>query len=208
METAILIQPTTQEDIALALRIKEVFNIELGNFDITRITVEATDEYPEVDGKWTQTVAWDKPLPFGLVLPEGWHAEMKTTADGACKTPGNMTSAIHIPIHVATGELAEFIAIVGHEICHAITNHMVKDHNTVFSERVAFKHMFDTYMSFNMPDKALEVKNRGLNMWNYDAPLWGPFPPEYEIGWCLLIYNSVRVKYFGLQPLQLKGINI
>ena len=192
-------------DETLQRRLFNEFGISKGDFGIKEITTSPCKEYELITsggqkGLFCNTVI--EPLPGGL------HAEIVTTAFGFVRDYGNMSSDVHIGYPIALGNRVDFIAVVGHELCHAIHNHMIPGNDTMFSERAAFKHEYNTYIKYGMTDKALEIKNKGYQWSIKGQYLWGDFPPEYEIGWCLKVYESASSRFLNRKPLQIKGFNI
>ena len=100
--------------------------------------------------------------------------------------PSSIYTSVHISPHYVNGaSLADFDAIVGHELLHAYHRHNVPAavYSSVMSERVAYRYSYDIYMRAGMIGKAEAMKSTALKHF-----YWGPAPSIYQIPSPIKIY--------------------
>jgi hypothetical protein len=155
-----------KNDIALKQRIQTEFNIKKGKLGINTITTKTGENYGLTDNNTY------------------YKLSTKQEVGGYIKRYyGIKWSDIHISPHYANGSRTDFRAIVGHELIHVIHNYYIPNYNTVYSERVAYKYTYDTYIRNGMTNQAIGIMQIAKDMW-----FWGNYPANYSIPMLYGIY--------------------
>jgi hypothetical protein len=176
-------------DSILQARILEEFNIKIGDFSIQKITTRPNHTFGLIGSG-----------PFeGFFL----NSETNIVSGGYVKHYDKGTD-VHIAPVYANGDRIDFITIVGHELIHAINAFIIPHHSALFSERAAYQKQYDFYLQENRIDAALETKRTASETFLNGEPLWGPYPPQYDVHRCIDIYETMRQ---GIDTMQSNILN-
>ncbi|MBU2554266.1 MAG: hypothetical protein KKF98_07370 [Bacteroidetes bacterium] len=152
---------TSEADIndeLLKARMYDQFNVEEGDFNIKKITTKSSQGYD--------------------LASSGIYINKKSGASvgGYLRRFSNGSSKLHVsPYYTAADDVA-FRSVAGHELIHAYHHYSIPNFISVFSERVAYKYTYDTYMEVGQWPSAVRV-----NWTASSLGYWGTYPSQYEI---------------------------
>ncbi len=110
----------------------------------------------------------------------------KNVVAGYCQAYSNAPSEIHIsPYYADNIDDIKFRAVAGHELIHAIHHWAFPIYNNMYSERVAYKFTYDTYMSHGYIQDAISTKWTAINIFPNpgNGSYLGSYPKTYDIPW-------------------------
>lgn len=143
----------------LKYRMKDVYNLQEGDYGIQKITTES-------DGKIK-------------VNSSGTYTDVRNNKNygGYAKLISAGSSELHVSPRYATGDMVDFKAIAGHEAIHSYHMHIFPGnvYNGVYSERVAYSYTTDVYKTNGRLLKAIEMTNRSILLNSRD-----PVPMPYQ----------------------------
>jgi len=146
----------------LKIRMQEEFSVTEGDFKIQKITTKTGIE-------------------FGMTNT-GKYINLKTgrTVGGYLKYVRSFGhSEFHLSPYYSNGDIVDFRAVAGHELIHAYHYSVLPTVRGEFTERVAYRFTYNTYMSASQIDKAFSTMHRA--MFNPTGLFWGSYPSQYQI---------------------------
>lgn len=128
----------SMNDEILKLRILDEYRVAEGDFGIQRITTKA--------GRG-----------FGLSRSNSYvNLKDGTNVGGYVRRFSTGKSHLHVSPKYALADNVAFKAVAGHEVIHAYHRYAIPNYESVFSERVAYKYTFNTYISAGQVDNAMK----------------------------------------------------
>ncbi|NEN25325.1 hypothetical protein G3O08_17650, partial [Cryomorpha ignava] len=151
-------------DEYLKIRIQDDYRITEGDFGIKNITTKTGRGY-------------------GLDQ-SGTYVDLKSgnSVGGYVRRFSTGTSNLHVSPKYTTAANVSFRSVAGHELIHAYHHYTIPSFSRIFSERVAYKYTYDTFMGAGQFNNAMKVYNTANT-----HGFWGAYPPHYQIptpfGW-------------------------
>jgi hypothetical protein len=152
-------------DELLQSRLKDGFGVSVGTFNLAKITTKTGDGYElSSDGNYINN-------------------RSKNSVAGYYRYRSRGRSELHVSPKYTNGTDVEFRATAGHELIHAYHGYRFGvNFNRTYSERVAYKYTYDTYMMAGQAIRAFGVLATGI-----DNSYFGRFPSKYRVprvlGW-------------------------
>lgn len=151
-------------DEILKVRMESEFGVKEGDFNIERITTKTSRGYGmNSSGKYVNMKSED--------IVGGYVTRYSTGY-----------SRLHVSPHYTMADGVAFRSVAGHELRHAYHHFTIPNFSKVFSERVAYKYTYDTYMGVGQFTKAIGYYHTAVS-----SGYWGPYPNQYQIptpfGW-------------------------
>jgi hypothetical protein len=149
-------------DELLKIRMQEEFSVTEGNFKIQKITTKTGIEFGMTNtGKYIN-------LKTGRMVG-GYIKYVKSFGH----------SEFHLSPYYSIGDIVNFRAIAGHELIHAYHYSALPIVRGEFTERVAYRFTYNTYISAGQFDKAFSVMHSAIS--NPSGLFWGSYPIQYQI---------------------------
>ncbi len=152
-------------DQLLSDRMMDEFGVKKGDFGIKEITTKVNGNYRvTTDGRYVN-------------IEKGYEV------GGYTKSYTSGVSEVHVSPKITSANAVDFRAIAGHELIHAYHHYAIPNFSKVFSERVAYRYTYDTYVANGQFSKATSVFVQAA--FSYDGAFWGAYPNEYLIPFVL-----------------------
>ena len=157
-------QQANYNDEYLNLRMEMEYKVKKGDFNIRKITTKAGRGYGlDASGKYVN-------LKNGSSV--GGYVQRFSTG----------TSNLHVSPYFTLANDIAFRSVAGHELIHAYHHYTIPNFNSIFSERVAYRYTYDTYMRVGLFKEALGVYRTAMPI-----GFWGSYPAQYKVptpfGW-------------------------